>query len=223
MAASDNDVSFLSRWSRRKAQARLAPEVVEPAPLAVSPPAPEPQDPPNEQPTPVAQVVPMPGQPATSEGPTDQAPPEPVLTLADVARLTRESDFAPFMAGGVQAEVRNAALRKLFSDPHFNLMDGLDVYIDDYGVPDPLPQSMLLKMAQAKFLGLLGDKTEEGIERLAGALNEDPREVGPAPADAAPADLIASNEDPDLQLQSNDAIGRAGTTPGAGQDTGREH
>jgi hypothetical protein len=33
--------------------------------------------------------------------------------------------------------VRNAALKKLFTDPHFNVMDGLDVYIDDYGKPDP--------------------------------------------------------------------------------------
>ena len=30
-------------------------------------------------------------------------------------------------------------MKKLFSDPHFNVMDGLDTYIDDYGKPDPLP------------------------------------------------------------------------------------
>ena len=30
-------------------------------------------------------------------------------------------------------------MKKLFSDPHFNVMDGLDTYIDDYGKPDPIP------------------------------------------------------------------------------------
>ena len=60
-------------------------------------------------------------------------------TLADVAALTRESDYSRFMATGVDGSVRNAALKKLFSDPHFNIMDGLDTYIDDYNKPDPLP------------------------------------------------------------------------------------
>ena len=42
----------------------------------------------------------------------------------------------------------NAALKKLFSDPHFNVMDGLDTYIDDYGKPDPIPPSMLRAHSQ---------------------------------------------------------------------------
>ena len=40
-------------------------------------------------------------------------------------------------------------MKKLFSDPHFNVMDGLDTYIDDYGKPDPIPLSMLRRMNQA--------------------------------------------------------------------------
>jgi hypothetical protein len=39
----------------------------------------------------------------------------------------------------VAPEVKNAAFKKLFADPHFNVMDGLDIYIDDYSKPDPLP------------------------------------------------------------------------------------
>ena len=42
---------------------------------------------------------------------------------------------------GVDASVKNAALKKLFADPHFNVMDGLDTYIDDYGKPDPIPEA----------------------------------------------------------------------------------
>jgi len=41
-------------------------------------------------------------------------------------------------------------------------MDGLDVYIDDYSKPDPIPESMLRKLAHAK--GLLFDEKEEEEE-----------------------------------------------------------
>jgi hypothetical protein len=77
----------------------------------------------------------------------------PAPTLDDVARLPADApDFSRFVAHDVQPEVRHAALKKLFSDPHFNRMDGLDVYIDDYGKPDPLPMAMLQKMAGNHFL-----------------------------------------------------------------------
>ena len=45
-------------------------------------------------------------------------------------------------------------MKKLFSDPHFNVMDGLDTYIDDYGKPDPIPPEMLRRMTQSALLGL---------------------------------------------------------------------
>ena len=66
--------------------------------------------------------------------------------------LTPESDFTPFAAPNVAPEVKNAAMKKLFADPHFNVMDGMDVYIDDYSKPDPIPHAMLRKLASAKFL-----------------------------------------------------------------------
>ena len=78
-------------------------------------------------------------------------PPSP--TLDDVAALSPQSDYTRFVAEGVAPEVKNAALKKLFTDPHFNVMDGLDTYIDDYGKPDPLPAGMLRKMAQSQLLG----------------------------------------------------------------------
>ena len=39
----------------------------------------------------------------------------------------------PFLRPKVDEQRQRAALKKLFSDPHFNVMDGLDPYIDDYG------------------------------------------------------------------------------------------
>src|SRR5262249_20951147 len=103
---------------------------------------------------------------ATSTAPSESEAPAP-LTLADVAKLDPESDFRPFVRADVATDVKNAALKKLFSDPHFNRMDGLDVYIDDYGIPSPLPQHLLAKMAQAKFLGLVKDQAEETLVGLA--------------------------------------------------------
>jgi hypothetical protein len=84
----------------------------------------------------------------------------PPLTLDDVKLLTKDSDFKPFMAGHVGADVRNAAMKKLFADPHFNVMDGLDIYIDDYSKADPIPESMLRQMVGAKFLNLFDDEDD---------------------------------------------------------------
>src|SRR5262249_48517864 len=127
--------------------------------------------------------------------------------------------------GDVATEVKNAALKKLFTDPHFNRMDGLDVYIDDYSIPSPLPQHLLAKMAQAKFLGLVKDEAEETLARLADSPAGPEGQEAPARAvsDAPRAESIAHHEDADLQLQPHDDAGRAGAAPGAGDDTGREH
>ena len=138
---SEGDSNFFSRWSRRKVEVR------EGAPVSVS--APEPQ----ALPAPVT-LGPSPAvverkQPAPSALP---APPAP--TLADVDALTTQSDYTRFVARDVAPEVKQAALKKLFTDPHFNLMDGLDIYIDDYGKPDPLPPGMLRQMMQSQLLGL---------------------------------------------------------------------
>src|SRR5690606_20204899 len=79
--------------------------------------------------------------------PAEAAPaPEPVApvpapTLQDVQALTHESDFSAFVARGVAPEVRNAAMKKLFGDPRFNVMDGLDVYVEDYTRPDPISET----------------------------------------------------------------------------------
>ena len=83
--------------------------------------------------------------------------PAPRLTLDDVRSLTNDSDFTPFMARSVASDVRNAAMKRLFADPHFNVMDGLDIYIDDYTQPDPLPAATLRRMASARFMKLVDE------------------------------------------------------------------
>lgn len=196
----DTDGGFLSRWARRKAQAREGALPPEPAPA----------------PTPA--VVAATTAPAAVASPpvpaaTAVAPPpaEPPPTLDDVAQLTRESHFGRFVQPDVDPAVKNAALKKLFADPQFNVMDGLDTYIDDYGKPDPLPASMLRQMAQAKFLGLFDDDDDE----------QPPAATAPAAAATAATvtpDAVTPpplpNEDTDLRLQPHDAARRPGAEPG---------
>jgi hypothetical protein len=60
------------------------------------------------------------------------------------------------MKPDVDPQVQQAALKKMFTDPHFNVMDRLDIYIDDYSQPDPLPMGMLERMAQSLVKDLTG-------------------------------------------------------------------
>jgi hypothetical protein len=93
---------------------------------------------------------------------------EVMPTLDDVLKLTKDSDFSAYVKPGIDPEVQKAAMQKLFSDPRYNIMDGLDIYIDDYSKPDPIPLDMLKKLNQSHMLGLF--KTEE--EKLADAEDE---------------------------------------------------
>jgi hypothetical protein len=112
--AIDTKESGLSRWARRKQEARETPEalaVVSDLPAAESE---------------AMQDLPL----------TDEIPEEPAaLTdadMPDIGTLGEDSDFTGFMSPGVSDELRNLALRKLFHAPVFNIRDGLDEYDEDY-------------------------------------------------------------------------------------------
>ncbi len=79
--------------------------------------------------------------------------------LPPIEQLNLDSDYTAFFHPKVDEKLRREALRKLFSDPHFNVMDGLDVYIDDYGKPDPIPPEMLARLMESN--PLLFPATEE--------------------------------------------------------------
>lgn len=209
-----SDTGFFSRWSQRKAQVRGGVQPAEPAPAP--PPAPAPITPPPAAgpavpPRAAPLTVPTPAEAAAPA--TAPAPPPP--TLDDAAALTPDADFSRFVAPDVEPAVRNTALKKLFADPHFNVMDGLDTYIDDYGRPDPLPAGMLRQMAQAQFLGLFHDEQAPPAPASPTASAAEP--ASPAPTCPAPPD-----EDPDLRLQPDDAAGCAGPGPRPDGDAGRQ-
>jgi hypothetical protein len=89
----------------------------------------------------------------------------PLPTLEDVEKIDRFApDFSAFMRPDVDPAVQQAALKKMFSDPHFNVMDGLDIYIDDYSKPDPLPAGMLQKLVQSDMLKLFRKGSEDQNE-----------------------------------------------------------
>jgi hypothetical protein len=120
------------------------------------------------------------------------------------------------MARGVAPDVKNAAMKKLFADPHFNVMDRLDIYIDDYSQPDPLPLAMLRQMTSAKTLNLFDDETEDVVETPVG--DKPSTEETKVVAQSVPAENN-SNPEPithdhaDLRLQPDPTARPEGTEP----------
>jgi hypothetical protein len=193
---------FLGRWARRKEAVRKGEEV--------------PREP--EAVVEAKAVVPSPPTSPAGEA-SEQPPAPPPPSLADAQALTPESDFTRFIQPDVAPEVKNAAMKKLFTDPHFNVMDGLDIYIGDYGKPDPIPPEMLRQLASAKFLNLFDDEEEkeERIEPAAGEAADGPPDETVAQSEARTEQALPLAEhhaDPDLRLQQDDAPGRQ--VPGAG-------
>ncbi len=226
---SDN---FFSRWSRRK-QGLDSGEPAPPeqgttrAPLPKSLP-PRAVDAPSSTAAGAATDATM--VPAHGEQPA-------LPTMADVQGLTPSSDFQAFMREGVPGEVRNAAMKKLFTDPHFNVMDGLDIYIGDYNTPDPLPAGMLEKMVGAELLNLFPKKAKDLPAEVAEPQAQEKLEQSPDAPEGSPLvaqspqsqmtqalpltpDLQATDplehDHPDLQLQPN----HAPASPSSGASTG---
>jgi Protein of unknown function (DUF3306) len=211
---------FFSRWSRRKQDAAAGRVLVEPVPdegeiAPVYPAGMSPAHPPS---------LPQPPVLAQSPEPTQESP---LPSLDDVQPLTPTSDFQPFMRQGVTPEVRNAAMKKLFTDPHFNVMDGLDIYIGDYTQPDPLPAGMLEQMVGAQLLNLM-PPPEDRKEGHAGPVGTEenpdqspqaqqaPAVVAQSPDSAAPSVATSTDHDhTDLQLQPDPAAAdpQAGSSP----------
>ncbi len=88
----------------------------------------------------------------------------PLPQLPPVEQLNMDSDYRGFFHPKVDEALRRSALKKLFSDPHFNVMDGLDTYIDDYSISDPIPAAMLAEMKSAQDILGWAKETEKEAE-----------------------------------------------------------
>lgn len=189
MKTEDGKDSFVARWSRRKLRAREdAPAAtVEKSRLV--------------QPAPEAPVSDASG--AASAAPVANVlQANPQVDLPAVESLTPDSDFSPFMKPEVDARLRNQALKTLFRDPVFNVMDGLDIYIDDYTKSDPIPEEMLRQLNQAKGLFLFDDE-KDNKDGTAGTAEAATEPVIPAIEAAAPPQV----EQNDLEAPKGNKLG----------------
>jgi hypothetical protein len=122
----------LKRWSRRKLDAARTRQQESPAA--------------SEETSPIANAAPaLPGGPGV---------PPAAVELPPVESLTPESDFTAFFQpqGKVDEALKRAALKQLFRDPQFNVMDGLDIYVGDYTQSDPIPDEVLQRLVQARAI-----------------------------------------------------------------------
>ena len=98
---------------------------------------------------------------------TQEKKDDPVVTLPAVESLNPESDFTPFMNPKVDGGTRRAALKKLFTDAHYNIPDPFEAYSEDYTKGESIPLEMLKTLNHAQKL--LFDDPEKKIEAAAGA------------------------------------------------------
>ena len=215
----DNSGGFFSRWSQRKQAVKLGLAEEDISPNKAQDKA---QDKPQDKPQPSVQNSEVSVANVKPESADPAAEPPKLPTLSDVEQLTPDSDFSTFMTQGVSPEVRNAAMKKLFTDPHYNVMDGLDIYIGDYNTPDPLSAGMLAKMVGAQFLGLV--KAPEDVAQSSTSDGDTPK---PAETKLAANANNLDNPEPlennsvqhdhtHLRLQSNHAPADPEAGSGAG-------
>jgi hypothetical protein len=207
--------SFLARWSRLKRTTDRDAEApaAEAAPVV---PADSPEKPGDEG-VEVSRPV---SAPALARDPaaTTETPLPSIESLDGLS-----SDYQAFFQQPVDEGLRRAALKKLFADPHFNKMDMLDVYVDDYTQFEPLPASMRTRLPSARDFLLDSERavpdaadmpTKEAPEAVATAADEvrDPAESHDAGDDARG---LASDK---ANAQSPSALpAEQGGTPGTAQ------
>ena len=138
-AATAAGESFLQRWSRRK---HTAFHTAEPLPAGH----------PGAQLPITASSEEAAAQPGQAAAPAQPQLPEPPVSLPPVDSLTFDSDFRAFLQPHVAEDLKRQALRKLLHDPRFNVMDGLDVYIEDYSTPSPLEPAIAASLVQARYI-----------------------------------------------------------------------
>lgn len=76
--------------------------------------------------------------------------PVPAAPLPAIEDLKADSDFKPFMQPQVDPGMRRSALKKLFTDAHFNAIDPFEPYSIDLTGEDPIPEAMLKTLDHAK-------------------------------------------------------------------------
>ena len=96
-----------------------------------------------------------------------EAKQEPAPPLPPVADLKPDSDFTPFMNPKVDPATRRDALKKLFTDAHYNIPDPFEAYSEDYTQSEPIPEAMLKAINRVRDVAVKGPERVAEEERLA--------------------------------------------------------
>jgi hypothetical protein len=198
---SDNE-EFLTRWSRRKREAKQAAEAEpQPAePMEAQPPAPS-----------DASVA----DPANPEADLSGLPP---VDLIDAA-----TDITVFLRQGIPRELSRAALRRAWSaDPAIRDFVGLAENAWDFNDPDAMPGFGPLDPSQVE-LGALARRTVEGVQQVVATLPDTQAAAGEAGQaadresnpgrDSVPMPSIADAHPPDASTTADTQIASAALQP----------
>ncbi|MBU0542740.1 MAG: DUF3306 domain-containing protein [Gammaproteobacteria bacterium] len=202
--------NFLSRWSKRKLEVRAQEKLAEEAPAiqgkaSVSAVNVESENRAHELVKADSQVQPVPD------------PELPLPTEADLLAVKQGGDIKAFMVDKVSTELKNKAFKALFSRPEFNVMDGLDIYIDDYNKFTPLSKEDIGKMTLSKQLLSRPDleipkkgDIQAGLEKLESTLS--------SPDDSVSTVLDKTEGTEELELGEFDTPNDARVIPDNSQD-----
>lgn len=139
---------FLGRWARRKLEVKQE-ELARQARKQVEAPSVENNTTEVQSSVSEADVSALPKH---AQEAAPQAPAVVLPTEADLDAVSQGGEIRNFMNPQVSGDLRNKAFKALFSQPQFNQMDFMDVYVDDYSVSKPLTSAMIDMMALGKQL-----------------------------------------------------------------------
>jgi hypothetical protein len=113
----------------------------------------------------------QPAEPLAPAPVAKEEPPPPALP--PVEDLKPDSDFTPFMNPKVDPATRRTALKKLFTDAHFNVVDPFEAYSEDYTQSEPIPEKLLKAINRVRDVAVKGEETVVEEERLAESARAD--------------------------------------------------
>jgi hypothetical protein len=128
------------------------------------------------------------------------------------------SDYTAFFQQPVGEDLRRAALRKLFADPHFNQMDMLDVYVDDYTQFEPLPAALRMRLPSARAFLHGSELAEvEAAEAAAAAVDDESKSLAAAAGaeqdHAVSPDAVEESSDLAVEVSNVESTSAPGEVP----------
>jgi hypothetical protein len=132
--------------------------------------------------------------PPKPETPADSQAPPPELPPLD--KLNFDSDYRGFFHPKIDEDTRRAALKKLFSDARFNVIDQMDIDIEDYSKYTPLSAAVVASLKQTQNILQWAREREEDEERKRRLADDQTRLAEKQNVEAQPGATDASDPAP---------------------------